>query len=325
MHQSLPSQKRPLVGLVAAACLGLSFAAQASVVSTLNAYTSASADGAAASTDNQGPDNASVSSWSSQNATSSAYASAFGVNYSGGGTRYAASASGTGTFSSQATFTKTLTITNNESYAQIYDLSYYIYGGSLSVGNWWWGNPGTGDTGSASLNFRIFDVNDVSNPLLSRNATLTLNSDTTNSFSSSGFIANYTPGDNYVWTNSETGTKSLGVLAAGASKTISYELIAETTGNYHFVGNNNCCYECGYGDGYGYGDIMPTSVINECGYGAGSSYAFLGDPDGINGQGQPGLLNVTGQRYNAVPLPNSLALIGIGLAGLGFARRRKLN
>ena len=316
MYQFLPSQKRPLVVLVAAACLSLSFAAQASVVSNLQASTSASMDGATPDTNVNGPSDSAVYSYSSQYGISSASSDAFGVNYAGGGTRYAASANGTGIFTSQAMFTKTLTITNTESYAQTYDLSYFIYGGSVSVGSWW-GSTQIGDTGSASLSFRIFDADDSKNSLLSRTANLTLQSDSTIDYVFTGFTALYSPGSNYLSTLSESDSISLGVLAAGASKTISYELIAEATGDYHFVQNNECCYECSSGE------IATLAVSYECGYGAGSSNAFLGDPDGVNGTGDPGVMNVTGQRLNTVPLPGTLALMGIGLAGVGEARRKR--
>lgn len=320
VYQFLPSQKRPLVGIVAAVCLGLSFNAQAGVVSELTARSEATATGSGSSSiDQQGPASPYVASSAYQYSDvpfgqNYAASNAFGETGAGGYTRYAASASGTGGFMSRAEFTKTLTVTNDQSYTQSYSLSYFIYGGSLRVGNWS-GNFATGDTGEAKLSFRIFDLTD----LLERSASLILGGGTTHfenrGFNSSGFSA----GDTSAYTDSESGTLSLGLLAAGESRTITYELITEATGNYQFVHNNNCCYECGNGYGDGYGDIVATSFINECGYGAGGSYAFLGDPNGVDG----GTINITGQRYNAVPLPGTLALMGIGLAGFGIARRKR--
>lgn len=317
MYQFLPSQKRPLVGIVAAVCLGLSFNAQAGVVSELTAWSGAAAGGYAGppAIDQQGPASPSVASSAYQSSDTVfnqnyAASNAFGETGAGGYTRYAASASGTGIFMSRAAFTKTLTVTNDQSYTQSYSLSYFIYGGSLRVGNWS-GNFATGDTGEAKLSFRIFDVTD----LLSRSATLRLAADTTDftysGFSSSGFSA----GDTSAYTDSESGTLSLGLLAAGASRTITYELITEANGNYQFVNNNQCCYECETP----YGIAAAFSGYGECGYGAGGSSAFLGDPNGVDG----GTINITGQRYNAVPLPGTLALMGIGLAGFRIARRKR--
>lgn len=317
VYQFLPSQKRPLVGIVAAVCLGLSFNAQAGVVSELTARSEATATGSGSSSiDQQGPASPYVASSAYQYSDvpfgqNYAASNAFGETGAGGYTRYAASASGTGSFMSRAAFTKTLTVTNDESYTQSYSLSYFIYGGSLRVGNWY-GSFTSGDTGEAKLSFRIFDVTD----LLSRSATLRLAANTTDftysGFSSSGFSA----GDTSAYTDSESGTLSLGLLAAGASRTITYELITEATGNYQFVNNNNqCCYECETP----YGVAVAHSEFGECGYGAGGSSAFLGDPNGVDG----GTINITGQRYNAVPLPGTLALMGIGLAGFGIARRKR--
>ena len=310
MYQFFPSQKRLLVGLVAAACLGLSFNAQAGLISSLQATTLASVPPSNNEVTSNGPSESYVSTYASQaNGSSDAYSYAFGENGLSGYTRYAASASGTGMFLSRAAFTKTLTVTNDQSYTQSYSLSYFIYAGSLRIGNWA-GNFASGDTGEAKLSFRIFDVTD----LLSRSATLSLAADTTiftyTGFSSSGFNT----GDTAAYTDSESGSLSLGLLAAGESRTITYELVSEAMGNYQFVNNNQCCYECD--NPYG---VATLSISEECGYGAGGSYAFLGDPNGIDG----GTINITGQRYNAIPLPGTLALIGIGLAGFGIARRKR--
>lgn len=311
MYQFFPSQKRLLVGLVAAACLGLSFNAQAGLISSLQATTLASVPPSNNEVTSNGPSESYVSTYASQaNGSSDAYSYAFGENGLSGYTRYAASASGTGMFLSRAAFTKTLTVTNDQSYTQSYSLSYFIYSGSLRVGNWY-GSFATGDTGEAKLSFRISDGTD----LLSRSATLRLGADTTD-FTYDGFSgSSFTDGDTTAYTDSESGTLSLGLLAAGASRTITYELISEVIGNYQFVNNNQCCYECETS----YGVAATDSGYGECGYGTGGSYAFLGDPNGIDG----GTINITGQRYNAVPLPGTLALIGIGLAGFGIARRKR--
>ena len=127
MIQLVPHRQIALAMLIGSLGLGFSLTAQASIVSNLYVQTSAGVDnsGTPDSTAN-GPSQTYVSTGSAQYGNySSADANAFGYNYDGGGTRYATSANGYGTFTSQAIFSKSLTITNTENYAQIYDLSYF--------------------------------------------------------------------------------------------------------------------------------------------------------------------------------------------------------
>ena len=60
------------------------------------------------------------------------------------------------------------------------------------------------------------------------------------------------------------------------------------------------------------------------GYGGctGSAYAGLGDPGDFaeNGKQNPPV-SITSMRSNSVPLPGTLALLGLGFAALGFSRK----
>lgn len=307
MLQFVPSQKRPLAKFIAIACLGLSASAQASLVSSVYTETTAQAGNNAAYTENSGVQTGFASSTASQwIEPDQAYSRAFGYNDVNGNTAYAATATGMGTFSSTGSFLKTLTITNDTSYAQTYTLSYYMYAGSLNIGGYY--GYVAGDTGSASLSFQIYE--NLQNPLLQRSAALNLAADGSISLQNNGF--NALDGGNSLYTNSESGSLSLGILAAGATKTIYYSLIAQAIGNYSYMEDPDWCWECGYGYG-------------------GGSYAFLGDPDDVEGWGYqygynwgtPHPMTVTGQAYNNVPLPGTLALVGLGLLSLGINRRRR--
>jgi hypothetical protein len=154
MRHSVHSYKRPLAYLIGALCLGLSVGAQAGVTSSLLANAYSHPDTGSGLSDTNGPNSTSVSAYTSSSIWNGATGTvinpttsyAFGTNYAGGTTSYAASAYGSGKFDGWASFEKTLSILNDTSFSQSYSLSYYLYSGYLSVGGYGY-NYASGDYG----------------------------------------------------------------------------------------------------------------------------------------------------------------------------------
>jgi PEP-CTERM motif len=90
------------------------------------------------------------------------------------------------------------------------------------------------------------------------------------------------------------------------------------------AGNENRAGFCRDGDGFLPSSSYPTCTVN---------FGF-NLPEGtyqitfvIQGDGRTDafMLNQQGVSLNTVPEPGTIALLGIGLAGIGFSRRRKLR
>lgn len=228
---------------------------------------------------------------------SSAYSDAFG--YAVG--PYRASASGSGVFDSTGRFIRTWDITNDSGVAQNYSFNFFIYYGGMSADT-----NGAGGHGYAEYAATI--IQDGTTSLFSSSAKITSDGVLTTTGTildgASQFGSSYRWGGTYF-------TVNLGTLAADESTTVVYDLVSHAFGNYGFV-------DCGYGDGYGDGDVRAASVSNtQC---SGSSYSSLGDPDDLNNTPIPGI----GVFPNAVPEPGVLGLLGLGgFALFGLRHRRR--
>jgi hypothetical protein len=219
--------------------------------------------------------------------TNSSYAYAWG-NAQG---RYLAHASGFGKFSSYASFQNTLTLTNTNSYATDYSVNIYLGPGSL-------GAYSDEQSGSGFAKYDLEIRRNGGEILFASMASI----DSNNTLTTSGVLLNdaLQTAHQYDWGGTEL-SLDLGELGIGESLSIDLKLVTSAFADFGFTTTDE------YGN-----------------YRTGQASASLGESFTKDENALPGSLGFVGvvEARHTIPLPGSLALVGIGIAGLGFSKRR---
>lgn len=205
--------------------------------------------------------------------------------------RYLAYVNGFGKFSSYASFQNTLTLTNTNTYATDYRVNFYFGPGSLYAYS-------DGQSGSGFAKYDLEIKKNGSEVLFASMASL----DSNKVLTRSGVVLNGALQTvyQYEWGGTEL-SLDLGEIDIGESVIINLKLVTSAFADFGF-----------------------TTTDEHGNYSIGQASASLGESFTKDENALPSSLGFIGviEAQHTIPLPGSLALIGIGIAGLGFSKRR---
>ncbi len=230
----------------------------------------------------------------------------FGHNYGSVNGTFGTRSSGSGDFSISGSTDYSTVLTNLTGAPQTYSMNFVIESGNLNLN----ANGVVGFFNSAiSAAVTLTGPGGTTSPF-SYSASLFLPSASASTpfFAESGAVLNAsgatfgTGSGDYSW-SAYTGIVSLGTLLPGQSETIDYLLTSSASGQKSTILGQLVSSVTAYG---GYGGTTDTAV------------GRIGDPSTFAGTGGP--FNII--TASSVPEPASMVILGAGLAGLAFMRRR---
>lgn len=322
--------KLTLVALAVSASLGVSTATQAMPIAVdiaLEAQADVAANGDAAADSSRDPAYAVASVAAGAEQTSTSYANSRGMN---NGWFYL-TAEGAGiNFNAMSSFTQAATVSNTSAFAQTIDFDFTVNFGGLSID---FLMPefihaeeiipaqspqfGQGEWVSSAYSAQILLNNSV---LWSSEATLRYDENGFSFTQNGEALGTYTTGNNeYTWIE-QNDSLALGTLNAGQQFVLEYVVNVTSTGNTPVVTIPDC--EGGYGE---HAAFFAAEVAMECDFPSARAYSQFGDPNGLQTSFTADSFTATQVNPNPVPAPAPVALLGAGLAGLAFMRRKNAN
>ncbi len=212
---------------------------------------------------------------------------------------------GENTFKSISHVQQSLTITNDTGVDQNYSFDFTILNGSL--GAWGSYDQFADDEFIAAGNLVSISLDGVE---LFGSAALLVADNTGVDLQTDGdVLGSYTADADYYYWDALSDTLDLGVLAAGESFTLTYDIVTAAAGIFTPAGNGGYCED--------------DDIESEEGcYDWASASSRFGDPNGVAQSPIAG--NVHGSPVMSVPEPSLWLLMGTGLFGFAVARRRKV-
>ncbi|OBP13878.1 hypothetical protein A5320_14475 [Rheinheimera sp. SA_1] len=223
-------------------------------------------------------------------------------------------------FTHYSVVTQTVDLQNDSAFDQDYNYNFAINFGSLSAYNF---------SFNTALEYSMagYEVEISVNNTALWQSSFTLTTDLASGSVGSGSgvsLAAYSEGNNYFSWPEYSGNLGLGLLGSGQSLTLSYSIKTFVAGN-HAASCNGYGSPAGFSEleedcnGYGYGGYGSYGYLNF----SGDTYAQFGDPNSFSGTPVAfNNQNITPQR-EVIAAPGTLALAGLGLAGLAFRRRKQ--